>query len=166
MEKEDKPAASVRSLELWTAALVLLLGLLVVWDSRRLGSSWGEDGPEPGYFPFYIGLLICISAVVTLVTAFRQRELRHKPFVSREQLKLILIVLLPTIVYVSLIAYLGLYVASTVYIALFMWRLGKYSWLTTLPVSIGVSVAFFLVFEVWFKVPLPKGPLEAAFGLS
>jgi putative tricarboxylic transport membrane protein len=166
MEKEDKPAASVRSLELWTAALVLLLGLLVLWDSRRLGSSWGEDGPEPGYFPFYIGLLICISAVVTLVTAFRQRELRHKPFVSREQLKLILIVLLPTIVYVSLIAYLGLYVASTVYIALFMWRLGKYSWLTTLPVSIGVSVAFFLVFEVWFKVPLPKGPLEAAFGLS
>jgi putative tricarboxylic transport membrane protein len=166
MEKEDKPAASVRSLELWTAALVLLLGLLVLWDSRRLGSSWGEDGPEPGYFPFYIGLLICISAVATLVTAFRQRELRHKPFVSREQLKLILIVLLPTIVYVSLIAYLGLYVASTVYIALFMWRLGKYSWLTTLPVSIGVSVAFFLVFEVWFKVPLPKGPLEAAFGLS
>jgi putative tricarboxylic transport membrane protein len=166
MEKEDKPAASVRSLELWTAALVLLLGLLVLWDSRRLGSSWGEDGPEPGYFPFYIGLLICISAVVTLVTAFRQRELRHKPFVSREQLKLILIVLLPTIVYVSVIAYLGLYVASTVYIALFMWRLGKYSWLTTLPVSIGVSVAFFLVFEVWFKVPLPKGPLEAAFGLS
>jgi putative tricarboxylic transport membrane protein len=166
MEREDKPAASVRSLELWTAALVLLLGLLVLWDSRRLGSSWGEDGPEPGYFPFYIGLLICISAVVTLVTAFRQRELRHKPFVSREQLKLILIVLLPTIVYVSLIAYLGLYVASTVYIALFMWRLGKYSWLTTLPVSIGVSVAFFLVFEVWFKVPLPKGPLEAALGLS
>jgi len=25
---------------------------------------------------------------------------------------------------------------------------------------------FFLMFEVWFKVPLPKGPLEAAFGFA
>jgi hypothetical protein len=34
------------------------------------------------------------------------------------------------------------------------------------PVSVAVNVVFFLMFEIWFKVPLPKGPLEAALGLN
>jgi putative tricarboxylic transport membrane protein len=70
------------------------------------------------------------------------------------------------VVYVALINWLGIYVASTLYIALFMWWLGKYSWIKYVSVSVGVSVAFFLMFEVWFKVPLPKGPLETALGLN
>jgi len=86
--------------------------------------------------------------------------------VSREELKKILTVLVPTTIYVALIAFLGLYVASTLYIAYFMRRLGEYSWLTIVPVAAGVSIAFFLVFEIWFQVPLPKGPLEAALGLN
>jgi putative tricarboxylic transport membrane protein len=165
-EKSGKSAASLRTMEIVTAAIVLLFGAIVVYDSQRLGSRWGEDGPQPGYFPFYIGLLICLSAVVILVRAVRSREGATASFVSREQLKLILVVLVPTAIYVALIAYLGLYVASTLYIAFFMWWLGKYSWLKIVPVSVGVSIAFFLIFETWFSVPLPKGPLEAALGLG
>ena len=92
--------------------------------------------------------------------------LSDESFVSREELKKILTVLVPTIVYVSLIAYLGFYLTSTVYIAYFMWHLGKYAWIKIVPVAVGVSVAFFLIFEIWFSVPLPKGPLEAALGLN
>jgi hypothetical protein len=165
-QKSGKSAASVRTVEIWTSVIVLLFGLVVVYDSQRLGSRWVGDGPQPGYFPFYIGLLICVSAAVTLVAALKDKAAAAKSFVSREQLKLILTVLIPTIVYVALIAYLGLYVASTLFIAFFMWWLGKYSWWKTALVSIGVSVAFFLTFELWFSVPLPKGPLEAALGLG
>jgi putative tricarboxylic transport membrane protein len=164
-EKSGKSAASVRAVEVFTAAVVLLFGAIVVYDSQRLGSRWGEDGPQPGYFPFYIGLLICISAVVILVRALRDRDATAS-FVSREQLKLILVVLVPTTIYVALVASLGIYVASTLYIAFFMWWLGKYSWLKIVPVSVGVNVAFFLIFEIWFRVPLPKGPFEAALGLG
>ena len=164
-EKSGKSAASLRTVEIWTAAIILLFGAIVVYDSQRLGARWGDDGPQPGYFPFYIGLLICISAVAILARALRNRD-ASTSFVSREQLKLILAVLVPTIVYVVLVAYLGLYVASTLYIAFFMWWLGKYSWLKIVPVSLGVNIAFFLVFEIWFRVPLPKGPLEAALGLN
>jgi putative tricarboxylic transport membrane protein len=164
-EKSGKSAASVRAVEVFTAAVVLLFGAIVVYDSQRLGSRWGEDGPQPGYFPFYIGLLICISAVVILVRALRDRDATAS-FVSREQLKLILVVLVPTTIYVALVASLGIYVASTLYIAFFMWWLGKYSWLKIVPVSVGVNVAFFLIFEIWFRVPLPKGPLETALGLG
>ena len=148
------------------ALAILLFGLLVVVDSYRTGARWGEDGPQPGYFPFYIGLLICFSSIAILMRGVRNAALSGDSFVSREELKKILTVLAPTVVYVSFIAYLGFYVASTLYIAYFMWQLGKYSWIKTIPVSVGVSVAFFLIFETWFQVPLPKGPLEAALGLG
>jgi putative tricarboxylic transport membrane protein len=39
-------------------------------------------------------------------------------------------------------------------------------WAKTAAVALGVSVVFFLLFEVWFKVPLPKGPLESWLGLD
>jgi len=164
-EKSGRSAASLRAVEIWTAAIVLLFGAIVVYDSQRLGSRWGDDGPQPGYFPFYIGLLICLSAIAILVRALRNRD-ASTSFVSRGQLKLILVVLVPTAVYVALVSTLGFYVSSTLYIAFFMWWLGKYSWLKIVPVAVGVSVAFFLTFEIWFRVPLPKGPLEAALGLG
>jgi putative tricarboxylic transport membrane protein len=165
-EKSGKSAASLRTVESCTAAIILLFGAIVVYDSQRLGARWGDDGPQPGYFPFYIGLLICLSAVAILTRSVRSRVAAGTSFVSREQLKLILTVLVPTIVYVAVVAYLGLYVASAVYIAFFMWWLGKYPWYKIAPVALGVSVVFFLVFEIWFRVPLPKGPLEAALGLN
>jgi len=164
--QEGRAAASVRAVEMATALAILFVGALVAWDSYRLGARWGDDGPQAGYFPFYVGLLICISAGVIFVQALRDAALSEEAFVERGQLKTIFIVLAPTVVYVALIATLGFYVSSTLYIAYFMYSLGRYSWLKILPVAVGVSVAFFLIFEIWFQVPLPKGPLESAFGLA
>ena len=162
----EQSAASVRTVEMGVAAIIFLFGALVVFDSYRLGARWGDDGPQAGYFPFYVGLLVCISAGMTFARAWRNTKLAGESFVERSELKTILTVLVPSIVYVGLIEYLGLYVASTVFIAYFMRRLGKYSWLRVGLVSVGVMVAFFLTFEIWFSVPLPKGPLETALGLG
>ncbi|HEY6822361.1 MAG TPA: tripartite tricarboxylate transporter TctB family protein [Burkholderiales bacterium] len=165
-QEEGESAASVRTVELVTAGLIFLFGAVVVFDSYRLGARWGDDGPQAGYFPFYVGLLICFSGAGILVRALRNAALSKESFVERGQLKLIFTVLVPTVVYVSVIQYLGFYVASTLFIAYFMRQIGSYPWLKVLPIAIGVSVAFFLVFEIWFQVPLPKGPLEAALGLA
>ena len=167
---EEKSAASVKTMDAAAAIVIFLIGALVVWDSYRLGAKWGSDGPEAGYFPFYIGLILCLSSLVNIVAAVRVKD--SKSFVSVSSLKMILSVMIPTVVYVGLIGgvgpvpALGIYLASAIFIALFMKWLGKYAWPITLAVSLGVPVAFFLLFEVWFKVPLPKGPLEAAFGLA
>jgi putative tricarboxylic transport membrane protein len=171
-EKQDKPAASMFAMEVAVAALLLIFGVVVMWDSRRLGASWAEDGPQAGYFPFYIGLIIVIGCVINLWRAFQLKGDDNGPFVMRGQLKMVLAVMVPTAIYVLLIAGigpvkgLGIYVSSALFIAWFMRRLGKYSWVKIAPVSIGVSVAFFMLFEVWFKVPLPKGPLEALLGFQ
>lgn len=165
-EHKGRSVASVRAAEIGVAGLMFVAGVVVAVDSYRLGAKWGEDGPEAGYFPFYVGLLICISCGVTLVRALGAAALAKESFVGRGQFMTILSVLIPTVVYVAAIVWLGLYLASTVYIAYFMRTLGRYSWLKTGAVAIGVSVVFFLVFETWFKVSLPKGPLEAALGLN
>lgn len=167
---EEKSASSVKMVDAATAIAIFLMGVVVIWDSRRLGASWGSDGPEPGYFPFYIGLILCVSSLVNFFRAIKDDS--GDSFVSMSALKIILSVIIPTIVYVALIGgvgpipALGIYVASAIFIALFMKWLGKYAWPITLAVAVAVPLVFFLLFEVWFKVPLPKGPLEAALGLN
>jgi hypothetical protein len=164
----DRAVGSVRVWEAVVAAAFFIFGAVVVWDSRRLGAEWGSDGPQAGYFPFYIGLIICIASVANLIAAFRTGARGRKAFVTWGQLKMVLTVMVPCTVYVALIANpvysLGIYEASAVFIAFFMRYLGKYDWPRIFAVSLGVMVVFFLMFEVWFKVPLPKGPIEALLG--
>ena len=136
----DRSAASIRAVEIGVGVVILLFGLVVVFDSYRLGATWGDDGPQPGYFPFFVGLLICISAAAILARGWRNSTLSEESFVSRGELKKILTVLVPTIVYVSLISYLGFYLTSTLYIAYFMWQLGKYPWIKIVPVAVNVAL--------------------------
>lgn len=162
--KEQESGVLTASVDATVALMMMVIGAVVMWDNYRIGASWGPDGPQSGYFPFYIGLFIFVSSTVTFVQALLARRRDKEVFVHKEQLKTVLIVLIPSLVYVLGIQLIGIYVASTVFIALFMLIMGKYGWLKTVVVSIGVSAAFFWLFEIQFLVPLPKGPLEAMFG--
>lgn len=152
------PVLSTLRAELVVAALVLALGLTVLIGSWHLGSKWTSDGPGPGYFPFYISLIMCIAAVGIAWQAWRKHS--DEPFVDRQQLKQVLTVLAPAIVYVGAVQVFGLYVASAVYIALFMWVLGKFSPVKSTIAAVVVMTLFFFMFEVWFKVPLYKGAIN------
>lgn len=163
---EGKAAFTMRTAEVVVAVFFLALGGLVIHDSRRLGFGWADDGPQAGYFPFYVGVIICVASVVNLVQALRSAKAAEQAFVEVGQLRLVLSVLVPTTVYVGLIAVLGIYVASAIFVAFFMRWLGKYAWWKVAAVSLGNSIFFFLIFELWFKIPLPKGPLEALLKLN
>jgi putative tricarboxylic transport membrane protein len=169
--QEGRAAFRYRSAELAIAAFFLVIGAVVVYDSVRLGRGWADDGPRPGYFPFYLGLIICISALVNAVRALMVPKEKNKGFVEVGQLKMVLTVLVPTAVYAFLIGgigsfKLGIYLASALFIAFFMRWLGKYAWWKVATVSVGTVVVFYLIFEKWFLVPLPKGPLENMLGLG
>jgi Tripartite tricarboxylate transporter TctB family len=144
-------------IEAIVAFLILILGAVVIQGSWALGSGWTSDGPGAGYFPFYIGILLCISGAGTLVQALFGKQKNKEIFVDSEQLRRVLSVLLPALVYVLVVQFLGLYVASAIYIAVFMIVLGNYSWVKSVITSLAVIGLFFLMFEVWFKVPLFKG---------
>lgn len=161
-----RAAFRYKSAELAVAAFFFVVGAIVIYDSLRLGMRWIADGPQPGYFPFYLGVIICVSAAITFAIGLRMPEAKNKTFVERGQLKLVLSVLIPSMVYVALVGWLGIYVSAVLFIAFFMRWLGKYSWWKVALVSLGNSIVFFLIFERWFLVPLPKGPLETLFGLN
>jgi len=163
---DGRAAFRYKTAELAVAGFFILLGLIVIYDSLRLGAKWGSNGPQAGYFPFYLGVIICVSSAITFVRGLLIRPEKNGTFVEVQQLKLVLAVLVPTAIYVALVPWLGIYVSSALFVALFMRWLGKYPWWMVALVSIGNSVAFFLIFEVWFLVPLPKGPLEALLGLD
>ncbi|MBV0882266.1 tripartite tricarboxylate transporter TctB family protein [Noviherbaspirillum sp. L7-7A] len=139
------------------AGLVLIAGLVVIFGSRKLGSGWTSDGPGAGYFPFYIGLITAISGLGVLYQALLGKNRNTEIFVDGEQFKRVMSVLVPAAVYVLAIQVIGIYVASAIYIALFMVILGKYSWVRSVIVALAVAILFFCLFEVWFKVPLFKG---------
>jgi len=156
-----------KSAELAMAAFIFLLGAIVIFDSVRLGFGWQEiHGPRPGYFPFYIGLILCVASLVNVVRAMMVRGADNKPFVEVGQLKLVLAVLVPTALYAVLVTWFGIYAPSVLFIGFFMRWLGKYPWWKVVAVAVGAMVVFYLVFEKWFKVPLPKGPLEKLLGLD
>jgi len=159
-DAEDRIGVSTHIVDAVVALLVVGLGLIVLQGSWKLGSGWTTDGPGPGYFPFYIGLILCIAGLGTCFQALLGKNKNREIFVDRVQLRRVLQVLIPALVYVLAVQFVGIYVASAVYIAGFMIVLGNYSPVKSIIAGVGVNVLFFLMFEVWFKVPLFKGSLD------
>ena len=156
-----------RSLEIWTAAACALFGGVVLVESLGHDVGWNETGPGSGYFPFRVGLLtIGASAALLVGVAFRGRgRPSDEIFVTRAEFARTLSVFLPTAALAAGMLVLGCYVPSAVYLAWMMRRHGGRRWPLSAAFGAAVMVAFFLVFDVWFRVPLANGPVEAAFGV-
>jgi putative tricarboxylic transport membrane protein len=159
---ESEAAITHRTVELVVGGLLTVVGLAVMWSNYQLGAGWADDGPQSGYFPFRLGIVIFIASLFVLVQAVIKAD--RSAFVEKEQLKLVAIVLLPLIVYVASIQSLGIYVPSALFIGIFMMAVGKFSWWKAIVVSVGTTLVIFWIFELQFQVPLPKGPLEQLFG--
>jgi hypothetical protein len=156
-ERAGVPTFAVEAV---VAALILLFGLVVAIASWKLGAGWTTDGPGAGYFPFYIGLILCISGGGVLAQSLLGKKRNTGIFVDGEQIKRVLVVLVPAAVYVLAIQVIGIYVASAIYIAGFMIVLGKFGRTKSIVLALLIAALFFLMFEVWFKVPLFKGSLN------
>jgi hypothetical protein len=139
---------------------LMLVAAVVISDSMRVGIGWADDGPRAGYFPFYIGLLLLAGSASVFISQLWRWRRSDPLFARRDQLRLVVSVFVPTMVYVAAIFAIGIYFASMLLIGYFMRRYGKYRWHIVAAVSIAVPLIFFIVFERWFLVPLPKGPIE------
>jgi hypothetical protein len=161
----DKPPLKERGPELAVSTLLMLIGALVIKDSLRVGIDWADDGPKAGYFPFYIGTALSAASAAILVRTFWRWRLWDEVFAERSQIATVMAMLIPMVIYIVTMLWMGIYVPSAVLIGYFMRRHGNFGWSATAAVSLTVPVVFFLVFERWFLVPLPKGPIETWLGL-
>lgn len=157
---------SNRTMNLVVSLALMAVASVVLISSYRLGAGWAKDlGPDSGYFPFYIALIMFISSGITLI----QHLLSRRPdaggsFIAHGELMMVLQVLIPMIIFVVLSIYIGIYISMALFIGFFMTWHGRYPLYKTVPVIIGVPLVLFVIFEVWFLVPLPKGPFEAWLG--
>lgn len=161
-ETEDRGAVGTRAMEVVTALVLMGIGAVALWDARRLGFGWSDDGPRSGTFPFWIALFLVSASALTLLRALRRGD--AGAFVTRAQLRRVLSVLVPTVVYVGVIFAVGLYVASALLVAYFMAVLGGFRLRAAVPAGVATAVVVFVVFELWFLVGLPKGPVEEWLG--
>lgn len=155
-------AVTRRTAELVVGVLLGLFAVMVMVSNYQLGAGWASDGPRPGYFPFRMGVAIFIGSIFVLRQALISND--RSSFIEKGQLRLVATVLLPLTLYVAVVKFTGIYLASAVFIAAFMVFVGKFSWWKALVTGVGTSLALFWIFETMFQVPLPKGPLEAFFG--
>ncbi|MCK0209595.1 tripartite tricarboxylate transporter TctB family protein [Starkeya koreensis] len=160
----DPALVSTRSVELVVMALLLAVAVFLGWDNWRIGAGWAPDGPQAGYFPFYLSVLLGGAAIVGIVSVLRSVDLRDEVFVGRSAFGRVLRVFIPTILFVFLVQVVGLYVASFVFVSLFMIVIGRLSPWKSVLTGLIFSGLMFYIFDVQFNVLLPKGPLEAAFG--
>ena len=156
----------MRWMELLVAACFLGVSLLVITDSIRVGNAWAADGPEPGYFPFYIGCLLLGGAAWVILQTLRswKQDAGEEAFAEKHEFNLMMLMLIPSAVFVAAIFVLGIYLASLTFVAAFMVWQGKYSYYKSIAVGAGISAVLFALFEVWFKLPLPKGFVETWLG--
>jgi hypothetical protein len=164
-KEHSRGLVSNRTMEIAVALILMGLAAVVMIDSERLGAGWESAvGPQSGYFPFYVALIMFLASGVTLLQQIFTKAPDLGSFVERHQFALVLKVLVPTAIFVALTIYIGIYVSGFLFIAFFMMWLGKYPAYKAIPVAVIVPVLLFVIFEIWFLVPLPKGPLEAWLG--
>ena len=154
---------SQRSVEIGVTLLMALFALIVIAGSVQAGLGWGAEGPKAGFVPFYVGLVILGSSIINFGGVISLRP-DDRLFAEWGQLSQVMSMLVPTAIYVALVPWIGIYVASALLIAIFMRWLGKYGWGMVAAVAVGVPFVTFLIFERWFLLPLPKGPIEAYLG--
>jgi len=156
---------SQRAVEIGTALFTLVLGLIILVGSIQAGIGWSFEGPQAGFFPFYVSLFIIAASLVNLVQVAKINPVPDRRFATWEELRRVMSVVVPTTAYVFLVPALGIYVSSILLIAIFMMWLGGYGWKLTLLIAFGIPTLTYIVFERWFMIPLPKGPIEYWLGL-
>lgn len=160
----DRPVVGARAVDIAVSLLLLALAALLGWDSWRIGNSWAPDGPQAGYFPFYLAVMMALASLFGLAKTILRGHFAGEAFVTREPFIRVMQVFLPTLAFCIAIQFLGLYVASFFLVAGFMWWVGKIAAWISLLTGFVFTAVMFMTFEVAFNVIMPKGPLEAAFG--
>ena len=162
-DSPGSPGPRQRTVETGVALFIGVLGVVAMAGSLKVGIGWAAEGPQSGFFPFWVGAIIVLASAINVVRALAVSPARL--FAEWSQIAQVRRVVVPMAIYVAAVPFLGIYVSSALLIAGFMRWLGRYGWPATLAVGIALPILVYITFENWFLVPLPKGPLEDWLGL-
>ena len=161
----DSPAVTTaRRVEVVVYLLLLAFALVLGFDNWRSGMGWARDGPQSGYVPFYLCVILACASAWGLGVVFVRRGHASWTFVTRDQLRRVTQVFIPTFLFCLFTQWLGLYVASFLLVASFMRIIGRIALWKSLLTSALFAIIMFSTFEIAFDVIMPKGPIERTLG--
>lgn len=148
----------MRTAQVVFAAGLVLVGLVLLREASQMPTGWTPAGPGPGFFPFWLAAGFTLSAAVVAART-RAAPRSEEPFFPPGAAKRILVVFAPMLAVVALLPYLGLYLGGAVYLGGYARLVGRHPWGLVLAIAVGVPATLFLIFESWFRLPIPKGIL-------
>jgi putative tricarboxylic transport membrane protein len=163
-EPGSPAVTDTRVVEIVVSLLLVALALTLGYDNWRTGIGWDSTGPQAGYFPFYLSVILGLASLYGLAATLLARKEPSETFVTRAQLRRVMAVFVPTLLFCVATQFLGMYVASFLLIAIFMRMVGKIALWKSLLTAFLFTAIMFVTFDIAFDVIMPKGPLEAAFG--
>jgi putative tricarboxylic transport membrane protein len=163
-EADSPSITDIRAVDIAVSLLLIVLAATLGYDNWRTGMAWDSTGPQAGYFPFYLSVILAAASLYGLVTALISKKTDHASFITRAQFRRVMAVFVPTLLFCLATQFLGLYVASFLLIAAFMRMVGRIAIWKSLVTAFVFTAVMFVTFDIAFDVIMPKGPLEAAFG--
>jgi membrane protease YdiL (CAAX protease family) len=144
-----------RAVETALIIVFLILGVVIVNESVRLGPTWGETGPQAGFFLFVLSIAMIVGTLsVAYLNAYRNPDMRPFFEVSQE-VEDLLKVGLPILGLVIAIPFLGLYLSSGLYLAFFMAWYGKFRWYSALAGGIILPAVLWMMLREGFNISMP-----------
>ena len=163
-EADSPPVTDTRVVEIVVSLLLVILALTLGYDNWRTGIGWDSTGPQAGYFPFYLSVILGLASLYGLAAILLAHKQPSETFVTRAQLRRVMAVFVPTLLFCLATQFLGMYVASFLLIGIFMRMVGRIALWKSLLTAFLFTAIMFVTFDIAFDVIMPKGPLEAAFG--
>lgn len=153
---------SRRALEIATAALTGTFGVAVAVSSLDLGVAWTTSGVSPGTLPFCTGLVIIGGSLFNLVAGLRTAH--GEVAIDADNARSLAGLFVPAAAYIAAIPLLGMYVSSALYVFGVLHVQNRASLLRGVVTAAVVVAALYFLFEVTFRVYLPRGWLGDALG--
>ena len=148
---EDRPPPAGPWSQVGAAVVAGLIGLAGLIASARLGLGQ-LTAPGPGLWPFVISVVITTLAVVLALTG--RHGVDTEKF-SRSSLTVAIAV--ATLVLLALaLPVIGFEIPSLLLTFVWLRFLGKESWRSSIVISLGTVVAFYLLFVLVLKIPVPR----------
>ena len=157
---------SRRALEIATAALTGIFGVVVIVSSIDNGIGWSSAGVDAGTFPFLTGNIIVLGSLHNMGQGALGRGTLAtvRVAVTSFELRRLAGLFVPAAIFVAVIPIVGMYLASAGYVFAVLAFPKQQSILRALVIAVVTPLALYAVFERMFQVSLPHGALGSAFG--
>lgn len=146
--------ATYKWVDVGAAIGLLVLGAVVLRESIELGPGWGASGPDAGFFPFWLTVLMLIGTLGVIWYAFRKPD--ERPFFEvNQEVTDLLRVGVPIAAATTLIPWAGMYVTAGLYLGFFMFWYGNFRWYWSLAGAILLPAVLWIMLREGFNISMP-----------